>query len=220
MKIRAPDSAPARTEEPTSRAAILDAAEALFGTRGFQKTTVDEIAVRAGVSRTLVYRYFRDKLGLFEAVVGRLVSEWNDVLRSEAARATPGTAHTLRLVLTACLDFARKRSALRVLLARDTRAMLAGSTDVIDRGNDLLRNLIQDIVVGGVRRGDVRADLEPVDVAHVVTEVFLAYTDRIVGDEADEVPDRRIHAIIETLLHGIIVQPEPAMTRSHDPESG
>ncbi len=191
------------------RAAILDAAETVFGAQGFQKTSMSDIAVAAGVSRPLLYRYFHDKAGLLNAVVERVLREWNEVLLAEAARNTPGTAHTVRLVLVACLGFARNREVLRGLLARDSKQALADVSDVIDRGSDMLRDLIREILAAGVRRGDVRSDLHLDDLAHVVSEVFLAYADHIVrGGEG--LGERRVEAILETLLHGFIVKPAAA----------
>jgi AcrR family transcriptional regulator len=189
------------------RSAILDAAESVFGAQGFAKTTMTDVALAADASRPLVYRYFRDKEGLFEAVVDRVFTEWHEVLLAEAARNTPGTAHTVRLVLKASLDFARNREVLQGLLGQDARLALADYSDVLDRGSRMLRDLVRDILERGIRRGDVRGDLDVDDLAHVVSEVFLAYADHIVTGEGEGIGERRFEAIIETLLHGFIASP-------------
>ena len=194
-----------------TRSAILDAAEDVFGVQGLQKTTMTELAAAAQTSRPLLYRYFVDKEALFEAVVERVLGEWNEVLLAEAARidsgSKPGTAPTIRRVLVSSLEFARERHVLRGLLSRDARVVLAGYSDVIDRGSSLLRSLVESILRDGVARGDVRSDLEVEDLAHVVSEVFLAYADHIVSGQTDGLGERRIEAILETLLHGLIAKP-------------
>jgi len=204
-----PGSRPLKSTRSRKRTAILEAAEAIFGAQGFQKTTMNDVAVAADVSRPLLYRYFRDKTGLLNAVVERVLREWNEVLVAEAARNTPGTAHTVRLVLVACLEFARSREVLRGLLARDSKQALAVHGGVIDRGSDMLRDLIRQILGVGVERGDVRSDLDLDDLAHVVSEVFLAYSDHIVRGE-EGLGERRVEAILETLLHGFIAKPRVA----------
>jgi AcrR family transcriptional regulator len=204
----APQDAGSAAAREAKRRAILDAAEAVFGAQGFRKTTMSDVAVAAEVSRPLVYRYFRDKEGLLDAVVDRVLREWNEVLLAEAARTTPGTAHTMRLVLVASLEFARERDVLRGLLGRDSRAALADRSDVIERGSAMLRRLVRDILAAGVGRGDVRTDLAIDDLAHVVSEVFLAYADHMVRGE-DGLGERRIETILETLLHGFIAKPSP-----------
>ncbi len=188
------------------RKAILDAAEALFGSQGYQKTAMHDVAVAANVSRPLLYRHFRDKAGLLNAVVERVLREWNEVLAAEAARATPSTGHTVRLVLMASLEFARSRQVLHGLLARDAKQALSDSGDAIARGSDMLRALMRDVLAAGIRRGDVRSDLDLDDLAHVVSEVFLAYADHVIqGDE--QLGERRVKAILETLLHGFVAKP-------------
>ena len=52
--------------------AILDAAEDLFATRGFEATTIKEIGQRAEVNPALLYYYFPDKAGLYQAVLARI----------------------------------------------------------------------------------------------------------------------------------------------------
>jgi len=191
----------------STRATILDAAEHLFGEHGFRKTTLDDVAAAARVSRPLVYRYFGDKSALFEQVLDRVLKEWHAVLAAEAARPTPSTAHTLRLVLGRCLEFARTRSVLRGLLVRDTDLVRSAAGRVIADDKNLLPTLLQDILDRGVQRGDVRGDLATEDMAHVVSEVFVSYSLLLLEGATAQVSERRIDAIVETLLHGVIAAP-------------
>lgn len=51
---------------------ILDAAERIFGERGYQGTSMDDIAAEVGVSKPLIYQYYGSKDGLFLACLSRL----------------------------------------------------------------------------------------------------------------------------------------------------
>ena len=51
------------------RARILDSALRLFATRGVEMTTMDEVARRSGVSKGLIYTYFKNKDALLSAVI-------------------------------------------------------------------------------------------------------------------------------------------------------
>ena len=52
----------------TTREKILEAAKELFAEKGFDKASIEQIAKRAGVSKTLVFWYFKNKEGLIEEV--------------------------------------------------------------------------------------------------------------------------------------------------------
>ena len=50
-----------------TRELIIESAYACFGKHGLQKATIVDIAKRAGVSRSTIYEYFRDKASIVEA---------------------------------------------------------------------------------------------------------------------------------------------------------
>ncbi|GAA3583041.1 TetR/AcrR family transcriptional regulator [Kribbella ginsengisoli] len=59
---------------------ILDAAERIFGERGYQGTSMDDIAAAVGVSKPLVYQYYGSKDGLFLACLSRLRAQLLDTV--------------------------------------------------------------------------------------------------------------------------------------------
>ncbi|HVH04657.1 MAG TPA: helix-turn-helix domain-containing protein [Myxococcota bacterium] len=61
QKASAPEGRKAATQ-----ARILDAAVALFSVRGYERTSVNAIAARAGVSHSAVFWHFGDKATLFQ----------------------------------------------------------------------------------------------------------------------------------------------------------
>jgi AcrR family transcriptional regulator len=50
-----------------TRRAILDAARAIFASRGYEQTTIRAVAGEAGIDASMVMRYFGSKAGLFTA---------------------------------------------------------------------------------------------------------------------------------------------------------
>jgi len=60
-----------RRDAAATQQALLDAAAKLFAERGFDRTTVRDIAGEAGVNQALLFRYFGTKEALFEAVMAR-----------------------------------------------------------------------------------------------------------------------------------------------------
>jgi AcrR family transcriptional regulator len=78
MSVANSETAGARTERAErTRRRILDAACHCFAASGYAKTTVEEIALQAGVSKGLVYHHFRGKEQILEAVLERTLADWD-----------------------------------------------------------------------------------------------------------------------------------------------
>src|ERR1700735_3089392 len=80
-------------------ALILDTARQMFLERGYDATSLDDGPAASGVSKTTVYNNFRDKEGLFSAVV-LTVTERAEQIISELA-GTLDTDEPLAARLTA-----------------------------------------------------------------------------------------------------------------------
>src|SRR5437588_1622252 len=63
-----------------TRETILSAAEAVFAEHGFDGTSVDAIASRAGYNKSLLFQYFGDKLGLYSQVLRRADREMGELM--------------------------------------------------------------------------------------------------------------------------------------------
>jgi TetR/AcrR family transcriptional regulator, acrAB operon repressor len=63
-----------RTKEDaqTTRNSLLDAAECLFQAQGVSRTSLQDIARRAGATRGAIYWHFKDKADLFNAMMERV----------------------------------------------------------------------------------------------------------------------------------------------------
>jgi TetR/AcrR family transcriptional regulator, mexJK operon transcriptional repressor len=58
-----------RALDPAKRSAILDGARAVFMREGFARGSMDAVAAEAGVGKQTIYRHFRSKEALVEAMV-------------------------------------------------------------------------------------------------------------------------------------------------------
>ncbi len=68
---------------------MLAAAELVFAERGYQATSMDEIAARVGVTKPMLYEYFGSKDGLLRACLARARQQLQD---ATVAAASPGGA--------------------------------------------------------------------------------------------------------------------------------
>jgi len=81
------------------REQLLDVGRALFAQKGFEATSIEEIAARAGVSKPVVYEHFGGKEGLYAVVVDR---EMSDLLERLTSALQVG--HPRKLVEQAALS--------------------------------------------------------------------------------------------------------------------
>ena len=70
------------------RARILRSALQLFATRGVEMTSMDELARRAGVSKGLIYTYFKNKDALLRAVIDVGLQSLGELMPEDAPSRT------------------------------------------------------------------------------------------------------------------------------------
>jgi AcrR family transcriptional regulator len=75
------------------RQQLLDIGRELFGQKGFEATSIEEIAARADVSKPVVYEHFGGKEGLYAVVVDREMQLLLD--RFTSALSEPGSPRDL-----------------------------------------------------------------------------------------------------------------------------
>jgi AcrR family transcriptional regulator len=201
---------------------ILAAALVLFGERGFAATRLDDVALRAGVTKGTLYLYFPNKEELFEAVVRQaLVSniEWGEALlekpdepaavllerlmHSWAALALSPAGAIPKLIISEAGNFPE--------LARFYRE------EVVDRGMELMRRALR----LGVERGEFRApDNFDNAVRCICAPIVLAMLWRHSLGRHEEVDRFDPEAICKTqlklVLDGLAIRPAASATRSID----
>lgn len=60
-----------KADAMATRGKLLDSAEAVFVRQGVARTTLEQVAREAGVTRGALYWHFDDKVALFDAMLGR-----------------------------------------------------------------------------------------------------------------------------------------------------
>jgi len=187
---------------------IVAAAIEVFGTFGFVKATIQEIAAAAHVSKPLFYRNFDNKQHVFEVVVDRVFTQWRQALVDAVARTEGDTAQTLRVLFLSLLEYGRARPLLNRLLTRDSQLLLSTQSDVWDRACRALQQLIEQILTRGIEAGDVRSDLPVEAMADLLTEINFAYAKRQLATGIAIETDHA-EALAACMLDGVTRRPHP-----------
>jgi AcrR family transcriptional regulator len=104
-----------KSEESDKRQAIAEAARVLFTTKGYETTTIAEVARQAGVGVGTVYLYFRNKNDLLFGVKGDWEDEFLRFLAQPEVQATP---HHLRArpLVEACFKLCEQHTEMIQLM--------------------------------------------------------------------------------------------------------
>jgi len=94
----------ASTAQDSTRDKILEAADRLFGAKGFDGASTREIAERSGVNKALIHYHFRSKEGLFESLLDRYYERLAQTMRQALTR-DEGLHQRLKSLLETYLDF-------------------------------------------------------------------------------------------------------------------
>lgn len=133
--------------EASSRQRIQDAALLLFSQRGFEETTVAELARSADVSKGLVYHYFDTKRDVLEAVMER-GSE-----RLDAALAESGSDRSVAAPAAVVMEIlglvAEDLRWWRLFFRLRTQPELGGEFGLGSRGSSLEEALARSLRIAG-----------------------------------------------------------------------
>jgi AcrR family transcriptional regulator len=101
------------------REQLLDIGRSLFAQKGFDATSVEEIALNAGVSKPVVYEHFGGKEGLYAVVVDREMSKLLAAITG-ALTSTGQPRQLLERAAFALLDYVESSSDGFRILVRDS----------------------------------------------------------------------------------------------------
>lgn len=109
------------------RQQLLDVARELLAERGFDATSVEEIAHRAAVTRPVVYQHFGGKEGIYAVVVDREMRRVLDRIEQSLAEPVPPRL-LLERAVRAFFDYVAEYPDGFRILVRDSPVASAGGT--------------------------------------------------------------------------------------------
>lgn len=112
------DATPTRGRDTTKKSTaerVLDAAEELFAARGYQSTSLGDVAERVGIRAPSLYNHFRNKEALYVAVTERLVAQIHERLPQPASDEPLTEASVLGWVDTVVANYHQHPNLARLL---------------------------------------------------------------------------------------------------------
>jgi TetR/AcrR family fatty acid metabolism transcriptional regulator len=140
--------------------AILDAAKAIFADKGFEATSIADIARAAEISDGLVYRYFRNKRELLFEVLRKFYERILLDLETQVFKRDSFAARLETLIRRHLEVFVSDTDLCRLFISEvRTASDYQGSS--IQELNRLYTSVLIRIVKNAVKTGEVRSDVNP-----------------------------------------------------------
>ncbi len=188
-----------------SRAQLLDAAEEVFGRKGFYETTLKEVAELAEFSVGSVYSFFENKEDLFRQIFLRRGEEFMEGIRDVTSQSLP-PVELLHALVDFEIGFFRRHRHFGRLYLRYSNATMPSSERQIDetvagRYDEAMR-LQTEMFAAGQRAG-VMCSGDPTVLSRLFSGLMAAYQaldPAVMTDEAspeERLPLADLHALVE-----------------------
>ncbi|WP_226990882.1 TetR/AcrR family transcriptional regulator [Methanosarcina acetivorans] len=171
-------------EKERKRNYILDAAEKLFFSRGYDSVSMDDIANEVELSKAALYLYFKDKESLFFTIVLRGIKLLNAMIE-ESIKSCKTGVEILDTIARVYFEFVNKypNHNRAYLYFRSDRFDIEDSEDMNEVAKEILK-LRQDTFVitcnaikSGIDEGLIRRDVDPVEVTVFLTLILKNLTE-------------------------------------------
>jgi AcrR family transcriptional regulator len=163
--------------EPDAAGRLQEAAYALFRERGYDGTTVEDIAARAGVTARTFFRHFADKREVLFAGSNELAAFFG-----EHIAAAPRSASPLAAIMTA-LEAAAPQLERPRPQVRERRAMIAAHRELRERELAKLTAMAAAATAALVKRGV--SELSARLASELSVTVFRVGLDRWLDDKRE-----------------------------------
>nr|WP_017531420.1 TetR/AcrR family transcriptional regulator [Pelosinus fermentans] len=193
-------------DSQNKRQQILEAAYAVFSSKGYHRATVDEIIALADTGKGTVYNYFVNKEQLFYTLIKECSMPFQVIIEGIVNSSEP-PLEKVETIIKAFLEFYAKHANLWRVMMHEVRGFgAAGSSNFTQEQLDKYQacfcetiGMIEKVLLEAQSKGFIRESCDATRAAHglfsvIVTFVFRDFVDENIGETA--------HTIAELFLYG------------------
>ncbi|HSO08363.1 MAG TPA: TetR/AcrR family transcriptional regulator [Desulfoprunum sp.] len=194
------DTQPA--SNPPGKLKIIDAMRTLLDDRTFESLTISEIAVTAGVTEGLIYKYFKDKRDLLHHVLKEHYEHFLVQLDRDL-QGIDGALNKLKKIIWSSIErYANHRVFARIILleVRNSEEYFRSEAYALVRQYN---RIIIDIINEGIANGEIRDTLPPASIRNAMFgAIEHSCLNRAIFNEPVST-NETAQVITELLFHGI-----------------
>lgn len=188
------------------RDSILAAAKQVFAEKGFEATSIADIARAAGISDGLAYRYFQGKRDLLNEVLRAFYERTMVDLEIIASRDAPFETRLHDLIHRHLFAFVADADLCRLFIS-EVRTASDYQGSPVHELNRRYTSILVRIIEDGVANGEVRGDID----IRLVRDVIFGATEHRSWAAVNGRPldvDATARNLVELLRYGLAARPE------------
>jgi AcrR family transcriptional regulator len=219
---------------------ILDSAVALFTSRGYQASRMEDVAKNAGISKGLTYFYYKNKEDLFMALTKKAYDQFKDEFKDiHKSTGKSGLEKVSELLVRVCAFAKRNQVYYNSII---------NFLDLVKQYNDpTTREMISPLILGsahflklleihqdpakigisiisqGQKDGSIRAELQPEITFYAIWAMIIGY-EKMLGPIEFEGKDMKVHPgnwepgflkLMTDMLRGTIQATKPSTVQGN-----
>jgi AcrR family transcriptional regulator len=183
------------------RGQILLNAIRLFKERGFDEVTIDDIIGELEISQATFFNYFPSKDALLEQAAEETLGRYREMLENEVRRDAPTAEKITRLLEAMGQGLQGDKRFYRTLFTRS----------VLHFGNVKAERILSDLSAAlmrqGQRRGEIRPEYDPHELADIFIGTYYAIIMRWLHGDGTQPLVERLHRGAAIFLSGVARSP-------------
>ncbi|MFH2094828.1 MAG: TetR/AcrR family transcriptional regulator [Bacteroidota bacterium] len=197
-------------EKEQRRNDIVDAAEQVFFTKGYENATMDDVAEKAELSKGTLYLYFRNKEDLHYAIILRGLEKVNSLIREEYSEKLKGADNLLEMGRGYVRFTKEQPNYFNAIMHFDSAKIEKVDPDKKARlfQDDSPLVFLIEVVLKGQQDGSIRTDIEAKELAIILWSQLSGVLEFIVlrsqlVEMLEIVPEEMIMNQFKILLEGL-----------------
>lgn len=134
---------------------IVRVAVQCFAQRGYQRTTLEDIVTRVGISRVTFYTYFESKAALFVAIVEQILEEYQRGIEKILPQPV-SFAEKLHLAVVHHVSLlAQQGSFMRVLFSDEINLLPPQMAKAVEKKRQVVGHFLETTIAKGIEAGEL-----------------------------------------------------------------
>ncbi len=182
------------------REKILKASRRLFSAKGYDDTMIEEVAIKAEISKATLYNYFPSKESLLVGIAEDELDQIRDYLENELSEVDDPAEKLLSVLesfIMDCISYINLSRKITYLNSCEESSLYASRVDLLK----IFRSLVVDAQERKIFRSDISAD----DIVDIVMSVYLMaqFEWSHISDYSEEYCREKLHRVFSEVLSGI-----------------